>query len=137
MVSCDSLDKNQIGYYTFKQENLGVFSLIDHLFVQECLIESVDSFTALDERLNLSDHLPIVCILQCGVLSNEGNPSHTEHTNVIHHPSHTEHTNVIHHPSHTEHTNVIHHPSHTEHTNVIHHPSHTEHTNVIHQLCLK
>jgi len=69
LVCCESLGVGQVPY-TYYQESSGKQSVIDHIFVDVGLSNSVCDYRIFDECVNLSDHCPVVCQLFLDVESN-------------------------------------------------------------------
>ena len=64
-ISCivceiDKVDKVQ---YTFHADNIGHFSLIDHMLVSECLVHDHQSVIIHVDDSNWSDHYAISCLV--------------------------------------------------------------------------
>ena len=62
LVACDDLDESGVGY-TFRCEGLGCTSYIDHCFISKGNKSLVRSVNIVDSSSNLSDHNPIVVVL--------------------------------------------------------------------------
>ena len=77
--SCDYLDRSNVGY-TSKQKSMDISSYIDHYFVSQNVISNIEYVTVVDNGINLSDHCPIVCVLQNCVSCSQENVSTNEHT---------------------------------------------------------
>jgi hypothetical protein len=69
------LDVNKVGY-TYKQETLGYYSCIDHVFVQKHNLGAVLQFAVLDEGYNFSDHCALRVTLSCDLLQVQNDSSH-------------------------------------------------------------
>jgi len=52
--------------YTFHADNIGHFSLIDHMLVSECLVHDQQSVVIRVDDSNLSDHYAISCLVHTG-----------------------------------------------------------------------
>ena len=48
--------------YTYFQETMHRFSLINHMFVTSDLFSNVKSFKCIESGINLSDHVPTNCV---------------------------------------------------------------------------
>ena len=59
---CENLADPPIEY-TYFQETMGRSSLIDHMFVNSDLFSNVLSFKCIESGINLSDHVPINCVM--------------------------------------------------------------------------
>jgi exonuclease III len=68
MVCGDSFDKSSIGY-TYLHDGLNVSSYIDHYFVSKNIVSKIVNIKVLDIDCNLSDHLPVECVLNLFVNS--------------------------------------------------------------------
>jgi exonuclease III len=62
MICGDAFDNTSIGY-TYFHDGLNVSSYIDHFFISNNIINTVNSVKILDFDCNLSDHLPVECVL--------------------------------------------------------------------------
>jgi len=47
--------------YTYFQDTLGRYSVIDHMFVDEKLYSSIIKHSVIESGVNFSDHIPISC----------------------------------------------------------------------------
>ena len=59
---------------------MDVSSYIDHYFVSKNVISNIEYVIVVDNGINLSDHCPIVCVLQNCVSCSRENVSTNEHT---------------------------------------------------------
>ena len=66
MVCGDYLDSNGIGY-TYIHDGLNVPSYIDNFFFSNKLTSKIASIKAMNVSGNLSDHLPVECILNIAI----------------------------------------------------------------------
>ena len=69
--------------YTYFQESTSKSSIIDHIFISDCLVSSVKSYGVIDEFINLSDHIPVVCEFGCGTGSDFDGLKHKRHTKEL------------------------------------------------------
>jgi len=49
--------------YTYCHDSLGRFSVINHVFVNTTLAGNIINYRTADSGLNLSDHVPVSCIM--------------------------------------------------------------------------
>ncbi len=66
LCCCDDLDINKVGY-TYHHDTLGLFSLIDHVFIQKQSTESIIAYAVLPDGDNCSDHYAISITLRCNL----------------------------------------------------------------------
>jgi len=59
---CDSLANPAVDY-TYFQDTLGRFSVIDHMFVKFDTFNNVINYSTIESGYNLSDHAPISCVI--------------------------------------------------------------------------
>ena len=59
---CDSLADPAIDY-TYFQDILGRYSVIDHMFVNSDMFNNVINYSVVESGVNLSDHIPIRCVI--------------------------------------------------------------------------
>ena len=62
LIDCDLLVMNKIEY-TYYQEGSDKSSFIDHIFVDKKLQNCIIKYDIVDSGSNLSDHLPITCVI--------------------------------------------------------------------------
>ena len=58
MTDCDKLDVNNVGY-TYRQEPLQQYTLIDHMFICDNDLQLVNEYRVIDSGSNMSDHCAI------------------------------------------------------------------------------
>ena len=61
LICCDNMLVDRTIEYTYIHESLGHRSWLDHIFISESLSSCIYDFKILDDGINCSDHLPIVC----------------------------------------------------------------------------
>ena len=66
---CNNFDLSNIEY-TYFQDSLGRYSLIDHMFISCSLLCNVIQYCTVDSGLNFSDHVPIRCVIAFPFSSN-------------------------------------------------------------------
>jgi len=62
LLSCEDGADLRIEY-TYFQENLGRLSVIDHMFISCSLYCNVIKYAVVDSGINLSDHVPVKCVI--------------------------------------------------------------------------
>ena len=60
---CDDLDVNKVRY-TYHQDTLGLYSLVDHVFIQKQSVESISAYAVLPDGDDCSDHYAVSITLQ-------------------------------------------------------------------------
>jgi len=59
---CASLANPAVDY-TYFQDTLGRYSVIDHMFVKSDTFNNVINYSTIESGSNLSDHVPISCVI--------------------------------------------------------------------------
>ena len=62
MTDCDKLDVNNVGY-TYRQESLQQYTLIDHMFICDNNLQLVKKYSVIDSGSNMSYHCAIITSL--------------------------------------------------------------------------
>ena len=62
LLSCEDCADPPIEY-TYFQENLGRFSVIDHMFISCSLYCNIIKYVVVDSGINLLDHVPVQCVI--------------------------------------------------------------------------
>jgi len=71
LMSCEKRAEHAIEY-TYFQDKLGRYSVIDHMFVSRSLYCNIIWYAVIESGINLSDHMPIKCVIafQTGIKYN-------------------------------------------------------------------
>ena len=70
LVCCDDLVVNQSIGYTYNHAGLDRQSWLDHFFITKSFKTLILQREIIDDGCNMSDHLPLSCVLQIPLLSN-------------------------------------------------------------------
>ena len=74
LVCCESVAQSDI-QYTYCHDSLGRFSVIDHMFTNANLAGNIIGYNVVESGVNMSDHIPISCIMALPVAPVTANDS--------------------------------------------------------------